>query len=573
MKKAKKIFVLLLAFVMVLSVLPMTVLEASAQVSRASAFAPATYSSDPGTYMANIAAAQVGKTRYDLGYSSDLNYGWCDDFISDCAIVAGQAAAVPMGSTVGDFLNKLKSAGASQVYSPKAGDIAIFGTYHCAVCLDGTWCVDGNNVYDYSYGSVRKSQYSYFSDVTYWRPAYKAAHTHSYDTYVYYWETHPHYKCYQCSCGEVKENVNEPVFIETCEECINSVRPAKPALLDMKASYTEGEDTIFKWNSVAKANKYDIIIKCFNGQSYEVYETISNAASGAYRKLPAGTYQAVLKAINTDYKELNSTEYLSTVSDAADFTVSAFSHNSTEFSEWVTSLPAEVTEEKYEIESQKMYRYRDNTNETQYGAWSGNQTTGSRPTESDVLRITGITTYYNYYHYCCNDYDGQHNVDSVICGSGAHHYHSVQLTYELPYHAEWADQGGQPQFGGQGVAPACPCNFYAWVKANPYVTYQYTYQTRTKSEVTKEGTWSEWQSTKPTEKTNRDIEEITFYRYKLKSGVSFSLTPDRTKAAAGNIITYTAKMSPVSMLWGVKLKLKLPETLEFVSGSAASTLR
>ena len=46
------------------------------------------------------------------------------------------------------------------------------------------------------------------------------ADAHSYDTYVYYWEAHPHYKCYQCSsCGEVKENKAEPMYIETCDIC------------------------------------------------------------------------------------------------------------------------------------------------------------------------------------------------------------------------------------------------------------------------------------------------------------------------------------------------------------------
>ena len=44
-------------------------------------------------------------------------------------------------------------------------------------------------------------------------------HVHSYDTYVYFWKSHPHYKCYACSCGEVKENRNEPTFVDYCEEC------------------------------------------------------------------------------------------------------------------------------------------------------------------------------------------------------------------------------------------------------------------------------------------------------------------------------------------------------------------
>ena len=43
--------------------------------------------------------------------------------------------------------------------------------------------------------------------------------THSYDTYVYYWDSHPHYKCYKCSCGEIKENRNELTYVESCKDC------------------------------------------------------------------------------------------------------------------------------------------------------------------------------------------------------------------------------------------------------------------------------------------------------------------------------------------------------------------
>ncbi len=45
-------------------------------------------------------------------------------------------------------------------------------------------------------------------------------HTHSYTTYVWKWADHPHYKCYQCYCGEVKENTNEPTYVESCSTCM-----------------------------------------------------------------------------------------------------------------------------------------------------------------------------------------------------------------------------------------------------------------------------------------------------------------------------------------------------------------
>ena len=44
-------------------------------------------------------------------------------------------------------------------------------------------------------------------------------HTHKYTEYIYCWKDHPHYKCYRCSCGDIKENRNEPTYVDTCAEC------------------------------------------------------------------------------------------------------------------------------------------------------------------------------------------------------------------------------------------------------------------------------------------------------------------------------------------------------------------
>lgn len=39
-------------------------------------------------------------------------------------------------------------------------------------------------------------------------------------TYKYYWVSHPHYKCYQCSvCGEINEFHDETTLVYTCDEC------------------------------------------------------------------------------------------------------------------------------------------------------------------------------------------------------------------------------------------------------------------------------------------------------------------------------------------------------------------
>ncbi len=42
---------------------------------------------------------------------------------------------------------------------------------------------------------------------------------HNYSTYVYYEAKHPHYKCYQCLCGDVKADYSEPTIVSDCSSC------------------------------------------------------------------------------------------------------------------------------------------------------------------------------------------------------------------------------------------------------------------------------------------------------------------------------------------------------------------
>lgn len=44
-------------------------------------------------------------------------------------------------------------------------------------------------------------------------------HIHSYETWVYFTYEHPHYNCYQCSCGAVIVNKDECRFMDGCERC------------------------------------------------------------------------------------------------------------------------------------------------------------------------------------------------------------------------------------------------------------------------------------------------------------------------------------------------------------------
>ena len=65
------------------------------------------------------------------------------------------------------------------------------------------------------------SQYEYIKYIK-WpnAPAYSAAHTYTKGAYKWYWDAHPHYKCYQCTmCDEIKEDKSETVKLEGCEQC------------------------------------------------------------------------------------------------------------------------------------------------------------------------------------------------------------------------------------------------------------------------------------------------------------------------------------------------------------------
>ena len=66
---------------------------------------------DGATDMVNIALAQNGRTQTQMGYGEP----WCADFVSDCAILAGQAAAIPADGWCKTLRNNIINAGGSTV--------------------------------------------------------------------------------------------------------------------------------------------------------------------------------------------------------------------------------------------------------------------------------------------------------------------------------------------------------------------------------------------------------------------------------------------------------------------------
>lgn len=132
---------------------------------------------DPVTDMVNIATLQIGRTQAQIGYYEP----WCDNFISDCAIWAGQESVIPQGSTVGNFLDNLLNAGATPVSTPQAGDIIIYkctetNDYcHTALMTDSTNSIHGNvdlKVWSGPY-TWYKDKFGNCYTVSFFRPNYR----------------------------------------------------------------------------------------------------------------------------------------------------------------------------------------------------------------------------------------------------------------------------------------------------------------------------------------------------------------------------------------------------------------
>lgn len=176
MNKKKKLMALFLVFVV--GILPNMTVIVHANQSRYGYFnSNYTLTGNGASDMVAIAKAQLGRKQSEFGYTE----GWCDNFVADCAILANQAAAIPQGGDVSDFLNNLVKAGAQYVSSPKAGDVVIFKSAsscaHAALMSSSTYCINGN-FWTSGYSQVEEWTYSDLNSYNSWtcvflRPNYK----------------------------------------------------------------------------------------------------------------------------------------------------------------------------------------------------------------------------------------------------------------------------------------------------------------------------------------------------------------------------------------------------------------
>lgn len=199
------------------------------------------------------------------------------------------------------------------------------------------------------------------------------------------------------------------------------------------------------------------------------------------------------------------------------------------WSEWSTEYPTGVPENLIEEKTQYSTLEKEYTTSTSntlegwihcgttYGDWGAVQTTTTKPTESDTLRITQTTqTGWGYYHWCNYYYNGGNNwnVDSVEYGSPCY-WHGYTSSFELPV-ISFQDQGGQQAYGGTGSgAVHCDYNFYIWFRNTGADVYTYSYQTRSfiNQFYKWSDKWSDWSDEEATSNEDCQVKTQTVYRH------------------------------------------------------------
>ncbi|MBR5525097.1 MAG: hypothetical protein IKU51_07510 [Clostridia bacterium] len=468
--KMRKVLSVLLATLMLLTMIPLGAISVSA----------ADYTYDPD------AAVAYAKAHWNDGV------GLCARFVSDCIKAGGftKAYSGSVTTLVGQlesYTTKITCSGWSTTTCLTAsmfnnqlskGDIIVWKGPNNAghVLLYSGKTNSKGQVLVYAHNAPMNEEpckpNSNF-DTVYALHIPSAPHSHYHDKYVYYLAAHPHHKCYQCTCGDVAANYSTSTYVDTCEICNPPCSHTYDNTCDASCN---------QCGAVREVNDHTwTIATCSEAKTC----TICGATDGE----PLGhKWDITIKQCSVCGKKIT-----------------------TEYDEWSDNLPAEITEDVFDIETKTVYRYRDNSTHVIYGEWSSEQTTSTKPTESDTLTIVSTTMYYNYYHYCCNYYDGSYNVDSIPYGSGNQQYHTIRLTYELSA-KNVGDKGGKQLYGSY----TCGKGFNVWARADQYITYEYKYKTRTATNVVDYGTWSAWSDSRPATAANRDIESKTMYRYKLK---------------------------------------------------------
>ena len=289
-----------------------------------------TLTGDGASDMVAIALAQEGRKGSQFGYTEE----WCANFVSDCAILAGQDDAVPQyGGVSGLYDRIIKAGGKVTTSSPKVGDICFInwngGTSMGHVEI--VYQVSGSKVYTIGGNSGSGSSLStrlvkkhaplsssYIVKIV--RPAYvETIQPHDCDkgTYKSCTDAHPHYKRYACSvCGEVNEFKDETVSLNTCDSC----RPGKPVL---NVQTTEDGTAAFTWQATANTTHYDLTIQKEGGDA----SNYTQVKSGFSLTLEPGAYSARLVSCSTQMKEPDGSDWVHTSAEDVHFEIAECAHS------------------------------------------------------------------------------------------------------------------------------------------------------------------------------------------------------------------------------------------------------
>ena len=185
----------------------------------------------------------------------------------------------------------------------------------------------GNN-YQISNGKLQGSNWGW-QTVTFnkgYHYPIDSSHTHNYSTYVFKEAAHPHYKCYQCSCGDIQRNYNETVFMDTCETCLNTVRPQKISFLNLKSEYTAKDSIIFNWTTSPNTTHYSLLIYEWDGTEYKRCFLEQYAEQGLQKQFSPGSYKAEIRPYNSNYWEIDKSDWLHGAYGEHSFTITENTH-------------------------------------------------------------------------------------------------------------------------------------------------------------------------------------------------------------------------------------------------------
>lgn len=150
--------------VLIMLLVLLSPLNVSATQSRTENFNKAfNLSGNQANDICSVALAQYQRTGAMFGYTE----GWCADFVSDCAILAGASSAIPATGGVSYLKQNILNAGGQVVSMPQVGDIAFMdwggggNYYHVEIVYQ----VSGSTVYTIGGNSGRNTSSDSTSEV------------------------------------------------------------------------------------------------------------------------------------------------------------------------------------------------------------------------------------------------------------------------------------------------------------------------------------------------------------------------------------------------------------------------